>query len=202
MFYLRRSTFLILVMLCLFQVGCSSMNHTQAGAVNGTGIGALAGAIVGSHSGNTGAGALIGAATGGIAGTLVGNAEDARVERDVAVAQANHERKARAAIRNSDVIQMSHSGVSDSVIMGSIRSRGGAFDLSPSTIIGLKQQGISDPLIEFMQQHNFVSDSGPVVVQSKPATVVSSPSVVYVAPHPRPRRHVRVRHGLHGHFHF
>lgn len=198
---LRQGTFLILLFPGLLLVGCSSMNHTQAGAVNGTGIGAIAGAIVGSHSGNTGAGALIGAATGGVAGGLIGNAEDARVERDVAIAQANHERKARAAIRNSDVIQMSQSGVSDTVIMGSIRSRGGAFDLSPSTIIGLKQQGISDPLIEFMQQHNYVSESAPVVVNSRPSTVVTTPSVVYVAP--RPRRRFRARHkSFHGHFHF
>lgn len=190
-----------LLLLGLLQVGCSSMNHTEAGAANGAGLGAVTGAIIGSHSGNSGAGALIGAATGGLAGSLIGNAEDAREERDVAIAQANHERMARAAIKNSDVIQMSHSGVSDSVIMGAIRSQGGAFDLNPQTIISLKQQGISDPLIEFMQQHNFVSAAEPIVVKHRPTTVVTQPSVVYVTPRPR-RRYVRPHTGIHGHFHF
>lgn len=184
----------------LLPMGCSSMNHTEAGAANGIGIGAITGAIIGSHSGNGGAGALIGAATGGLAGSLIGNAEDAREERDVAIAQANHERMARSAIRNADVVQMAHSGVSDSVIMGSIRSQGGAFDLSPQTLIILKQQGISDPLLEFMQRHNYVSASEPIIVQQRPTTVVSSPSVVYVTP--RPRRYVRPRSGFHGHVHF
>lgn len=190
-----------LVFFGLVQVGCSSMNHTEAGAANGAGIGAVTGAIIGSHSGSTGAGALIGAATGGLAGSLIGNAEDAREERDAAIAQANHERMARNAIKNSDVIQMSHSGVSDSVIMGAIRSQGGAFDLSPQTIILLKQQGISDGLIEYMQQHNYVSSTEPVIVKQRPATVVTSPSVVYVTPRPR-RRYVRPHTGIHGHFHF
>tara|TARA_R110002095_G_scaffold177271_3_gene154589 strand:- start:1560 stop:2144 length:585 start_codon:yes stop_codon:yes gene_type:complete len=186
----------------LLPMGCSSMNHTEAGAANGAGIGAITGAIIGSHSGNGGAGALIGAATGGLAGSLIGNAQDARDERDVAIAQANHERMARSAIRNADVVQMVHSGVSDSVIMGSIRSQGGAFDLSPQTLIILKQQGISDPLLEFMQRHNYVSANEPIVVQQRPTTVVSSPSVVYVTPRPRPRHYVRPRSGFHGHVHF
>lgn len=183
----------------LIQTGCSARNHTETGMANGAGIGALAGAIIGSNSGDAGAGALIGAATGGLAGGLIGNAEDAREERDVAIAQANHERMARSAIHNNDVLQMAHNGVSDSVIMGAIRSRGGAFDLNPQTIIMLKQQGLSDQLIEFMQQHNYVSStSEPVVVRER---VVTSPSVVYVAPRPRPR-YVRPHYGVHGHFHF
>ncbi|MBN73502.1 MAG: hypothetical protein CME32_29965 [Gimesia sp.] len=184
----------------LVQTGCAARNHTEAGMASGAGIGALAGAIIGSNSGDAGAGALIGAATGGLAGGLIGNAEDAREERDVAIAQANHERMARGAISNSDVIQMAHSGVSDSVIMGAIRSRGGAFDLSPQTLIMLKQQGLSDQLIEYMQQHNYVSTTAePVIVRER--AVVTSPSVVYVRPRPRPR-YVRPHYGVHGHFHF
>lgn len=184
----------------LIQTGCSARNHTEAGMGTGAGVGALAGAIIGSGSGDAGAGALIGAATGGLAGGLMGNAEDAREERDAAIMQANSERMARSAIHNADVLQMAHNGVSDSVIMGAIRTRGGAFDLSPQTIIMLKQQGLSDPLIEFMQQHNYVSTTAePVVVRER--AVVTSPSVVYVAPRPRPR-YVRPRYGMHGHFHF
>lgn len=196
---LSHKVVLILSLSGLIQVGCSSMNHTQAGAANGAGLGAVTGAIIGSHSGEGGAGALIGAAAGGLAGSLIGNAEDVREERDVAVAQAQFERQARSAIRNSDVLEMSHNGVSDSVIMGAIRSKGGSFDLSPQTLIALKQQGLSDPLLEFMQSHNYVTGSQPVVIKHRPAP---GPAVVYVSPRPRPRRPVHRRMGLHGHFHF
>ena len=199
---LSRKILIVFLLSGLLQVGCSSMNHTQAGAINGAGLGAVAGAIVGGPSGDGGAGALIGAATGGLVGSLIGNAEDEREDRAVAHAQAQYEQKAQAAIRNSDVLEMSHNGVSDSVIMGSIRSRGGAFDLHPQTLIALKQQGLSDPLLEFMQSHNYVPASERVVIKHRPARVSGGPAVVYVTPRPRPRRPVRSRMGLHGHFHF
>ncbi len=192
---LSHKMMLVCLALGLLPLGCSSMNHTQAGAVNGAGLGAVAGAIIGGPSGESGAGALIGAATGGLVGSLVGNAEDEREKRDLEVARAHHEQNALAAIRNTDVLEMSHNGVSDSVIMGAIRSRGGDFDLHPQTLIALKQQGLSDPLIEFMQSHNYVPGNTPVVIKHRP-------SVVYVTPRPRPRRPVRSRMGLHGHFHF
>src|SRR5262249_24091675 len=76
--------------LALTLAGCANMNNTQSGALLGTGLGATAGAIVGSASGHAGGGALIGAAAGAVTGGLVGNAEDAREERDAAVAHAQY----------------------------------------------------------------------------------------------------------------
>ena len=61
----RKSGVALLVLGLVSQVGCASMNHTEAGAAHGAGIGAITGAIIGNSSGNAGAGALIGAATGG-----------------------------------------------------------------------------------------------------------------------------------------
>ena len=55
--------------------GCSSLTHTQQGAVVGAGIGAAAGAGVASATGgSTTRGAIIGAVVGGAAGALT--AED------------------------------------------------------------------------------------------------------------------------------
>lgn len=185
--------------------GCYSMNHAEHGALVGTGLGAGAGAIIGQHSGNAGAGALIGAATGALAGGLIGNAEDARQERDAAIAyasQAEYERQAAMqSVTSQDVIRMTQSGVSDPVIIGTIQDRGGRFDLSPDAIIMLKQQGVSDAVVAAMQQ------SGPLTItpQAPPPVIFEPPAppTVIVRPSPRiyigPRPRHRWRHRHHHH---
>src|SRR5204863_6467413 len=84
-------TAVLLAILGISLSGCAHMNNTQSGALAGTGLGAFTGAIIGSASGHPGAGAAIGAATGMVAGGLVGNAEDAREDRDAAVAHAQYQ---------------------------------------------------------------------------------------------------------------
>src|SRR5262245_4390829 len=131
------------------------MNNTQSGALVGSGLGAATGAIVGNASGHAGGGALIGAAAGALAGGLVGNAEDSREERDAAVAHAQFEHaqsQAMArAVTASDVVTMTHNGVGDEVIINSLRTRGCRWDSTPDAVIALKQQGVSDRVIEAMQ---------------------------------------------------
>lgn len=147
----------------------------------GTGLGAFTGAVVGSESGHAGGGALIGAAAGALAGGLVGNAVDAREERDAAVAQSQYSQAqaqaAAQALSGWDVVQMSKNGISDDVIVNSIRTRGCLFDGTPDNIISLKQQGVSDRVITAMQTSGV-----------RPAAIVgpAPPPVVYAAPPPPP----------------
>ncbi|MGE5191375.1 MAG: glycine zipper domain-containing protein, partial [Deltaproteobacteria bacterium] len=133
--------------------GCQ--NNTQKGAAIGGLGGAAVGAIVGKQLGNTGAGALVGAGTGALAGGLIGNAEDKAEERDNALRAAAHERSARIqearAITTREVVDMSQQNVSDDVICNAIRTRGGRFDTTPDGIIALKNAGVSDRVIEMMQ---------------------------------------------------
>jgi hypothetical protein len=59
--------------------GCvGSGPHTEAGAVTGAGVGALAGAIIGnnSHGGDALGGAVLGGVVGGLAGAAIGNSVD------------------------------------------------------------------------------------------------------------------------------
>lgn len=139
-------------------VGCSNMNNTQKGAVVGTAGGAAVGAIVGKQLGSTGAGAAVGALTGLAAGGLIGNAEDKAEERDNATRQANYEHNMRVrqqrAITNRDVVDMAGSGVSDSIIIKEMRVRGGNFDTTPQAIIFLQRQGVSDTVIQAMQDQS------------------------------------------------
>jgi hypothetical protein len=133
------------------------MNHTEAGALAGTALGAVGGAIVGDlAAGRPGAGALIGAATGAIAGGALGSAEDAREERDAAVAHAQYmEARGDAiarAVTEFDVVHMTRNGVGDGVIINAVRTRGCIWDATPEAIIRLKQEGVSEAVIAAMQK--------------------------------------------------
>jgi hypothetical protein len=166
--------------LALAASGCPSMNHTQSGAVVGSGLGALTGAVIGSNSGHAPGGALIGAAVGALAGGTVGHAEDHREARDAAFMQAAYEQQARGALTNFDLVRMAQSGMGDDVIISSIQTRGGRFDLGTEALINLKANGVSDRVIVAMQQA--VQGPPPTVVAPGPVVVPGPPVFVHPAP--------------------
>jgi hypothetical protein len=180
--------------------GCAAGPNTTAGTAIGTGIGALTGAVIGSQTGHAGGGALIGAATGALAGGLVGNAEDARDERDAAIAHAHAVEaanyQAAQAMTNYDLVMMTQSGVSDDVIISAVNSRGGRFDLSPTALVQLKQSGVSDRVILSVQRAG--ASPPPSYV---PAAYVPPPVTEVVVVRPRPVVGVGVVVGPRRHWH-
>src|SRR5438445_11276560 len=96
-----------------FLFGCSSMNHTEQGALGGGAIGAGTGALIGNAVGHTGGGALIGGAVGAITGGLIGNSADKSEQRAQAAAAAAQAR----ALQLPDIAQMSQQHISDDVII-------------------------------------------------------------------------------------
>jgi uncharacterized protein YcfJ len=165
------------------------MNNTQSGALVGSGLGAATGAIIGEASGHAGGGALIGAAAGALAGGLAGNAADAREERDAAVAHAQYAQAQSQAIAqavtDADVVTMTRSGVGDDVIINSIRTRGCRWNSAPENVIALKQQGVSDRVIEAMQNsglHMPAPAPPPPVVYAPPPPPAVGGGVVVVGP--------------------
>src|SRR5262245_8960439 len=163
------------VAVAVLMAGCQNMNNTQSGALVGSGLGAATGAIIGEASGHAGGGALIGAAAGALAGGLAGNAADAREERDAAVAHAQyaqaHSQAIAQAVTDADVVTMTRSGVGDDVIINSIRTRGCRWNSAPENVIALKQQGVSDRVIEAMQNsglHMPAPAAPPPVVYAPP----------------------------------
>lgn len=145
---------------CLFLAGsltgCQGWNKTQNGAALGGLGGAGLGAIIGHQTGHKGAGALIGGLTGAAAGGLIGNAADKADERDAAIAQAHMTRRqahsdARA-MTNREVIEFSRKGISDDLTISTMRNRGGRFDTSPDGIKYLHDMGVTDRVIQAMQQ--------------------------------------------------
>ncbi|HMP06838.1 MAG TPA: YMGG-like glycine zipper-containing protein, partial [Lacipirellulaceae bacterium] len=119
-------------------------NDTAVGAVAGGGVGALTGALIGGKKNGEGGaliGAGVGALTGGLIGKSVDNADRRHAAAGVAVAHQANAQVAAAAVTNFDLVEMTRAGVSEELIISTIRSRGGRFDLSPSALISLKQQG-------------------------------------------------------------
>ncbi|WP_437186226.1 glycine zipper family protein [Planctomicrobium sp. SH668] len=198
--------------------GCANMNRAQSGALAGTALGTVAGAMIGGHNGSAVGGAMLGAATGAIAGGIIGDAEDARDQRDIAYAQrdgaiaqaqyVSHQKQ--QAITNFDLIRLTQSGVSDDVIINMIIARGGNFDMTTESVITLKNNGVSDQVILAAQQARApVVTAAPspevVVVKQHPAVIVEPAPIYYgygfgYHHHHRPYRHRH--HGSHVGVHF
>lgn len=128
--------------------GCKTF--TEKGMAAGSLLGAGTGAVVGSATGDAGAGALIGGALGAIGGGLVGAGLDeteARNKERIAAATAQ---PASTPISVAEIVQMAHSGVGDDVICSSIRSSNAIFQLTPTDVVNLHNQGVSDRVIQTM----------------------------------------------------
>jgi len=194
-----RTMLLAASMACPLFAGCQSGPRAVDGTIIGGALGAFTGAVIGSASGHPRNGALLGAVAGGLAGNVIGDAQDARDERDAAAAYADavaydrmvESQMVATALTNSDVIKMAQNGVGDDVIVNAIRTRGGAFDCSPDAILILKQYGVSDHVIRYMQD---APVRAPLRTASyRPRRVYVAPAPVVVAPPPRvivaPRRY-------------
>lgn len=186
-------------------------NDTAEGTITGGGFGAIAGAIIGGKSNRT-EGALIGAGIGALTGRVLGKQKDAQDYQQAVAGQAITARaNARAdqlAVTNYDLIEMTAAGLSDAVIIGAIRNRGGRFDLSPQGLIALKQNGVSDSVVATAQSLTASDGLPPArVITPAPAPVVA-PAPVIVRPAPVIRYHhgygyrPRPRRNVHYHFRF
>ena len=129
---------LILGLMLTSSVGCSGMNNTQAGAVEGGVVGGVLGTIVGAAFRNPLAGAAIGAGSGAVIGGMAGHAEDRREER---VNQAVAAQQAQM-MRIEDVIMMTQQHVPDETIINQINATYSNFNLTADQIVFLRQTTI------------------------------------------------------------
>jgi hypothetical protein len=136
------------------------------------------GALVGNAVGNPGAGAAIGAGVGALTGAVVGSEMDQMEARNRAMIAAQMgQQVAPGAVTINDIIAMTRSGVNEELILGHIQYHGVAVALQPADLIYLKQQGVSDRVVQAMQQP-------PRMVAAAPPPVVAQP--MYVEPVPPP----------------
>lgn len=146
--------------------GCASMTPTDQGVVGGGLVGAGTGAAIGNALGNTAAGAAIGGIVGAATGGIVGNNIEQAEHRATATAVAQQE--ARQQLGMADIIQMTHSHISEPVIITQIRSSGTRFHISAQDVVMLKQQGVSDAVVQEM----LATARRPVAIDRRPVYVV------------------------------
>ena len=135
---------------------------------------------------------MIGAGVGAVTGNLLGRSKDANDERRAAngasaVGQMNQQAAAMA-VTDIDLVQMTRAGISEDVIISTMRSRGTRVDLSPQSLIALRQQGVSDRVVMAAQQMGAGSGYAPGAPAYGPTVVseVPPPPAVIVAPAYRP----------------
>jgi hypothetical protein len=176
-------------------------NDTASGTFLGGAMGAITGAIIGGHK-HGGQDALIGAGVGAVTGNILGRQKDATDERRAAAGQAAvnnlNAQAAAQSVTNYDILQMSHAGISDDVIISTMHQRGARIDLSPQGLIALKQQGVSDRVVVAAQQMAAAPGYYP---PAGTTTIVGDypppPSTVIIAPAYRPYGYYHPYYGYH-----
>jgi hypothetical protein len=136
--------------------------------------------LIGSQTGDAGAGALLGAGLGAATGGLVGAGLDENDRRNEARVAAATAQPAPPPMTVHDVIQMTRSGVSESLIVSQIHSSNSVFHLQAADITALSQQGVNDRVIQAMMD----TSRRPNVIRTRP--VVYQPAPVYVVEPPPP----------------
>ena len=209
---------LALSLLCLPAIAAFGQANTQRGVAVGGLTGAIAGGLIGDHNGEAGAGAAIGGVIGAVTGGLLGNASDKEAEyhRQQVINQQYQQQLAyrQSAVSLVDVVSMTRSGLSETVIINQINQRGVQSKLQVADIISLHQQGVSEHVISVMQQ----APTGPTQVARvesgyqvvRPVPVITTPVIIeerYVLPHYAPPRAYyyrgpAYRHHHHGGIHF
>ena len=165
-------------------------NNTGTGALLGGALGAITGAVIGGPR-NSGAGAAIGAAAGMIAGGAMGNSIDQQQQLELrARAPQTYVRVVQGEpLGITDVKNMARAGVSDDVIISQIQGTHTIFHLSAADIIDLHNSGVSDRVVNAMQNTAASAEAmqpTTTVVQEAPppqleeTIVVPSPGPDYV----------------------
>jgi len=170
----------------LSMAGC----YTPAGQPNYTGTGALAGgatgAMIGSMGGYSGRGAIVGGAVGALIGSIIGNGMD---QAQAAQLRAQHPQTYQRVEQGqpltvSDVEVLSRAGISDDLIISQIRNSRTVYHLTTSDIIALKDNGVSERVIDFMI--NTPTQIGSADVDGVVGPNPPPPPQVTVAPAPGP----------------
>ncbi len=191
------------LLLLLAAPGCMSPHYADRGALFGGLTGAGLGAIVGDAAGSAGAGAAIGTAVGALTGAAIGDGIDADLARSKAEIEARMGRQMQGAVTPQDVIAMTQAGLSDDVIATHIRANGMAQPLQVNDLIGLRNMGVRDAVINAMQQSppralQATAQPGIYPAYAAPAPVVVAPYYPVWGPPPPPAFYYHHHHGRRG----
>ena len=114
-------------------------------------VGALTGGAIGHNNGQTAEGALIGGAVGALTGAAIGDSVDTDIARNNAIYDQRLASQLSQAVSVQDVLTMSQSRLSDSVIVTHIRTHGVAARPQANDLILMSNAGVSEAVIGAMQ---------------------------------------------------
>jgi uncharacterized protein YcfJ len=150
----------ICLTLILLNTGCQS-NKTRVaeGAVIGGLLGGAAGGIIGNQSGNAGMGAGIGIAAGAVTGAIIGSQINKPQTEAKQKAEAKQETKNTAPAKTEEIktlsmqqiVEFTKQGLTDDEIINKIKATNSKFNLTKDGIDYLKQQRVSQKVIDAMQ---------------------------------------------------
>ena len=157
---MRGKRLLLPLVLILVLANCGiAAAATRSGAATGGLLGAVAGGIIGHQKGKGLEGAAIGAAAGLLTGGLIG----ADMDKRALTTNSDH-------ITVIRVAEMGRQGVPDAVIIGEIKRTGSGYNLTSEIITYLKDNKVSDRVVDYMMSTAVASGyAGKVVVREKPA---------------------------------
>lgn len=185
-------TFLTISLVAALGSGVQAQSYRNQDAAVGGLAGAVIGGIIGHQNDETPEGALIGGAVGAIAGGLMGNAKDQQISQQrYYQQQAWHQQRQAVgrAVSINDVVNMSRSGLGDSVIINQIRQNGVVGHIGTHEIIAMHNSGVNEHVISAMQSAPRAGARQPetIVVERpvRPAQVIVHKE--YVVPAPRVR---------------
>lgn len=190
--------------------------RTREGVAVGGVAGAIAGGIIGHQNDETPEGALIGGAIGALAGGLVGRSQDDAIARENYYRQQAYQQRQqqmRSAVSLSEVVEMARSGLSDSLIVNHVNSRGVLRRLETTDIISLHRQGVSENVIDAIQRAPIAGTVAPRTTVVREVVTPPRPVVVHreyhVVPRYAPRTGIHIHAGRGwgpprrgGHFHY
>ncbi|MCS7016921.1 MAG: glycine zipper domain-containing protein [Gemmatales bacterium] len=163
----------MIAVVVLLSSGCAT--HTGSGAAVGGLLGSMAGLAVGSATGHPEGGALVGAALGSITGAAIGSSLDEQERRTEArLAAAEARRQSYLTTQQQllrEVVEMSQHGVAEETILAHVRAVGLPARLTAEQIIFLKNQGVSERVVQEMLR-----------MTPRPATIVTPTTVIYERP--------------------
>ena len=184
---------------CLAALVCFSASSLQAqtpvqqGTVKGGIAGAIIGGIIGHQNDETGEGVAIGAAVGALAGNVVGRSQQtnaiqeqqyrAQLYQQEQLRRQQAQESLNRAVSLNDAIELTRSGLSDSLIITQVHNNGVQQKIGVSEVIALHQNGVSEQVIQAMQSAPIGQASVQLSHQFEPApTHVVTPVLVQPAP--------------------
>ena len=204
---MMRLTVLVILASCVCLMNgrlASAQSRTKDGATVGGIAGAVIGGIIGKQNDETPEGVLIGGAVGALTGGLLGKQQDDQLARQRYYQQQAYQQQAYyaqqqrqyaqqqqiaqqpatpAGISANDIVQLTKSGLSETLILNQLQSRGVDRRLEVSEIIALHQQGVSDNVLTAMQSAPLASQ---VRARKVSTTTSALPASNRVAPAPAP----------------